>query len=307
MNHRLKLWMGERNISLEEDFVSALEKHTKDYIKNNSQRIRDVYDFLGVSQQAIHKWRYNLTSTQTREGFKCDVIMKAGELFSFTYSETEGLANKAGLSLFRGEPPPGNDLDVDLFSKIRAPSCAFLCSDAFVGKFLDGTITRNDPYAEFSTEICIDIKEVSFDTGNEIFPFKNFKDASCKNSTNTRFSNHFYSLLSEYPGKKSDLYKAASISDRMFRHIKTGRYLRKESVLALLIVMGLGLVDIQRSLKIAGYILSHSIPNDAVILWILENDTHRYKGARRLYNINEILYSLELPLLMTRPKGQDGY
>ena len=42
------------------------------------------------------------------------------------------------------------------------------------------------------------------------------------------------------------------IDERMFRHIKSGIYLRKESVLALLIAMGQDLENIQITLKKAG-------------------------------------------------------
>jgi hypothetical protein len=169
---------------------------------------------------------------------------------------------------------------------------------------LDGPTIQSDLFTEFSEEICSDAKELSFDAANEKILSKNHENTLRKNFINTKFANHFDSLLSDYSGKKSDLYKSALISDRMFRHIKAGRYLRKEPVLALLIVMELSLDDIQRSLKIAGYTLSYSIPSDVVILWILESDTYKHKGAKRLYRINEILYSLELPLLMTRPGGQ---
>jgi len=48
------------------------------------------------------------------------------------------------------------------------------------------------------------------------------------------FIKHFNALISTYPGKKIDLCAAASVSDRMFRHIKSGRHLRKEPILALL-------------------------------------------------------------------------
>lgn len=121
---------------------------------------------------------------------------------------------------------------------------------------------------------------------------------------NIYFANHFNTLLSAYPGKKIDLCWAASVSERMFRHLKSGRYLRKESILALLIVMNLSLEDIQEALKKAGFILSYSLPNDVVVIWLLENESKNnlyYKdGADRLNYINETLDSLGLPLIMLR-------
>jgi len=88
----------------------------------------------------------------------------------------------------------------------------------------------------------------------------------------------------------------------MFRHIKNGQYLKKESVLALLIVLDLLLNEIQTALKKAGLFLSNSLANDAVVTWMLSNDACSLRGAVRLRTINETLYSLDLPLLMTRLK-----
>jgi len=89
----------------------------------------------------------------------------------------------------------------------------------------------------------------------------------------------------------------------MFRHIKSGRFLRKEPVLALLIALGLELEDIQFALKKAGFILSDSLPRDSIIIWMLNNESINQKREMRLMQINEILYSLGQPLLMTRLKG----
>ena len=123
-----------------------------------------------------------------------------------------------------------------------------------------------------------------------------------KIDANVDFANHFNTLLAAYPGKKIDLYKAALVSDRMFRHIKSGHHLRKEPILALLIAMGLNLENIQVALMQAGYILSHSMLNDAVIMWMLKNDASKQNSAGRLQTINDTLDSLGLPLLMTRMK-----
>lgn len=121
-----------------------------------------------------------------------------------------------------------------------------------------------------------------------------------KKSPNIGFANHFNKLLNKYPGKKIELCKAALVSDRMFRHIKSGYHLKKEPILALLITMELGLADIQTALKKSGYFLSSSIPSDAVIIWMINNEVYCQKGAMRLHYINETLYSLNLPLLMTK-------
>ena len=92
------------------------------------------------------------------------------------------------------------------------------------------------------------------------------------------------------------------VSERMFHHIKNGKHLRKETVLALLIVMELSVSEIQVTLKKAGFVLSNAIARDVVIMWLLENELDNKKGEKRLLYINDKLYALELPLLTTRSK-----
>ena len=121
--------------------------------------------------------------------------------------------------------------------------------------------------------------------------------------SNQNFAIHFNALISTFPGKKNELYQSALVSDRMFRYIKSGLYLKKEPILALLIVLGLELDRIQTALRKAGFILSQSLHNDAVIIWMLKNQAKALAGADRLRIINETLFSLCLPLLMTRQKG----
>jgi hypothetical protein len=139
---------------------------------------------------------------------------------------------------------------------------------------------------EFSEEIAI--------YADEILKYKTLEPV------NSDFVEHFSNLLASYPDKKIDLCDAALVSDRMFRHIKSGRFLRKEPLLALLIVMNLNWDDIQKALEKAGFTLSHSVHFDVVTMWMLKNELHNHKGAKRLYRINELLDSLKLPLLMTR-------
>ena len=120
--------------------------------------------------------------------------------------------------------------------------------------------------------------------------------------SNQNFAIHFNALISTFPGKKNELCQAALVSDRMFRYIKSGLYLKKEPILALLIVLGLELDKIQAALKKAGFILSKSLPNDSVIIWMLKNQVKALTGAVRLNIVNDTLFSLCLPLLMTRQK-----
>ena len=49
--------------------------------------------------------------------------------------------------------------------------------------------------------------------------------------------------------------------------------------------------------------LSKSLPNDAVIIWLLENEIEKISGNQRILYINETLDSLGMPLLMAREKN----
>lgn len=89
----------------------------------------------------------------------------------------------------------------------------------------------------------------------------------------------------------------------MFRYLKNGRYLKKEPLLSLAITMNLNLDDIQSFIKKAGFVLSKSIPNDVIIMWLLEHDERNNNSLNYVSYINEVLYDLELPLLMTRKKS----
>jgi hypothetical protein len=117
-----------------------------------------------------------------------------------------------------------------------------------------------------------------------------------------KFADHFNSLLALYPGKKHELYDMAQVSERMFRYAKNGKHLTKETLLALAVAMGLGLDEIQVLLKKAGYILSKSLPNDMVLVQMIESAKHGSKKSNLVSHINDVLYELELPLLMTRDK-----
>lgn len=116
------------------------------------------------------------------------------------------------------------------------------------------------------------------------------------------FTAHLAELLSVYPDKKSRLRDMAMISDRMFRYIKSGKFLRKEALLALGISLGLEIDRLQIFMQKAGYCLSDSIHGDAVVKWILTDG--KLTRSNPVMNINEVLDSLGLPLLMTRLKNE---
>lgn len=89
------------------------------------------------------------------------------------------------------------------------------------------------------------------------------------------------------------------LSERMFRHIKSDYLPSKVSLLALAISLELTPDDIYYLMQKAGYVLSNSIAFDMVIKWLLENSQMKIS----LSYINDVLYELDLPLLMTREKS----
>lgn len=98
-----------------------------------------------------------------------------------------------------------------------------------------------------------------------------------------------------YSGSKTDLYKKAMISERMFWHYKT-KTPTKEAILALMITLNKNCSEIDLLLHKYGYCLSDSIITDAVIKWNLKN----HHGTSHLDEINSTLSDMGLPLLMTR-------
>jgi len=135
----------------------------------------------------------------------------------------------------------------------------------------------------------------------EIFPYGMSTKTTAPQFTS--FARHFNAAIEAYPGKIKDLYETACVSERMLRYIRTGANITKGSVLAVLITIGKDLDSIQECLKKAGLILSKSLHSDTVVMWMVENEPHSYKGTSLVYRINETLDRLELPLLMTRFKS----
>ena len=87
----------------------------------------------------------------------------------------------------------------------------------------------------------------------------------------------------------------------MFQYIKTEKNPTKETAMAIAVAMNMNREDTQRLLRSAGYVLSKSIPSDMVILWMLSNKEEK-QSTSLLFRINEVLYELDLPLLMTRER-----
>jgi hypothetical protein len=90
----------------------------------------------------------------------------------------------------------------------------------------------------------------------------------------------------------------------MYQYINNDRNPTKQTVLAIAAAMDMNLEDTRRLLKSAGYVLSKSVPSDAVILWLLFGNESNQSTIPLLFQINEILYALDMPLLMTREKNE---
>lgn len=107
-------------------------------------------------------------------------------------------------------------------------------------------------------------------------------------------------LLQSYPGKYHDLLKKSAVSERMFQYYLNGKEPTKQALLALAISLNLPLCKIKNLLLEFGYCLSLSLPNDAIVLWFLNQNYNQKESIFFLESINELLDFLEMPLLMTK-------
>lgn len=117
----------------------------------------------------------------------------------------------------------------------------------------------------------------------------------------SQFPTLFSNILKKTPSYKL-LYEQAQISERMFHHFKSNRIPTKQSLLALVITLGMSLEEINTLLPKAGYFLSDSLIYDKIIKHLLTTPQITKTPTKSVYLINNILYELELPLLMTRQK-----
>ena len=115
-------------------------------------------------------------------------------------------------------------------------------------------------------------------------------------------SDNYYTYLNKLihlsSKKNKSIYYEALISERMYRFIKSGYIPTKPSILAIAVALGLKADEIYLLLQKAGYVLSESIGFDMVVKYLIENP----QIPNNVLYINDILYELDLPLLMTRGK-----
>ncbi len=101
-----------------------------------------------------------------------------------------------------------------------------------------------------------------------------------------------------YTGLLKTLYESAQISERMFRLYKT-KEPTKQALLAIAVSQGMSFAETEGLLRKYGYCLSKSLAADMVVYWYL-TVKHHAGGMELLAEINETLYDMGFPLLMTR-------
>ncbi len=234
---------------------------------------------IGCTKDNISRWEHNPCGTHaTSRRAKLETVRKAAAVFNLTEQEREDFANKAGLS------------------------------------FLGSLHADNVQGGDFNTSDGCERVDGDCDAANDCNA-----DIARKNA--------FALLMDSYTGKLCELQECALVSERMFQYYMAGREPTKQALLAVSIVLGLTYKEIQQLLNTYGYCLSNSLPSDAIVMWFLgrgngsrhgdrsEDAGHRNgshggsgghgdgnvnSGARMLYEINEVLYELDLPLLMTK-------
>lgn len=107
-------------------------------------------------------------------------------------------------------------------------------------------------------------------------------------------------VLNQRRIRQNLLLDDSNVTERMLQYIKSGMRPSKEAILAITISLGLNIDEIQILLKASGYVLSRSLPNDIVILYLLEHNNCNDEGDSLVWHINDILEELDLPLLGTK-------
>lgn len=117
------------------------------------------------------------------------------------------------------------------------------------------------------------------------------------------FQEYLISLIKNKTRIKK-LYEHAQISERMFQYIKNGRIPTKQSLIAIAVSLELGLEEIKQLLSKAGYALSDSIAWDMIVAALLQQSETAGDYCNAVARINNVLFDLGLPLLMTREKKE---
>lgn len=121
-------------------------------------------------------------------------------------------------------------------------------------------------------------------------------------SIDKNFNFYLKDVIKRKNQKYNHIAKHAEISERMFNYFLNNKIPSKCSLLAIATTLNLTLVETNELLSKAGYSLSNSILSDVIIKKIILNQKIKSSNKNNLEKINEILYELSLPLLMTREK-----
>jgi hypothetical protein len=106
-------------------------------------------------------------------------------------------------------------------------------------------------------------------------------------------------LLQNYNGRLKTLYDSALISERMFRYYKKNTP-TKQALLAVAVSLGLQPEEMDGLLHTCGYCLSKSMVTDLVVVRVVTSGSGKENRNMLLQEINGVLYTMGLPLLMTR-------
>jgi len=115
----------------------------------------------------------------------------------------------------------------------------------------------------------------------------------------TCHENGLLDIRCKYQGKLKNLYGNAQVSERMFRYYKTIEP-TKQALQAIAVSLCLSYYEADLLLHKYGYCFSKSLANDVVAAWYLQIGRQESNGTSLLNEINETLYDMGLPLLMTR-------
>lgn len=103
-----------------------------------------------------------------------------------------------------------------------------------------------------------------------------------------------------YQGKIRVLCERAMVSERMFRYYKE-QTPSKQALLAMAVSFPMREEEVEKLLYKYGYCLSKSIAGDAVVRWYMQRERgETIRAERILFEINEVLERMGVPLLMTR-------
>ena len=112
------------------------------------------------------------------------------------------------------------------------------------------------------------------------------------------FNKYFKTFMEIKKIKGKKLYEQALVSERMYHYICAGKHITKYTLISLGIILNLNYLELNELLMKAGYTFSNSIAYDVIVSYIIKNSN--LKGVKLLDYINDTLYTLNLPLLMTR-------